>query len=146
MGGAAAGAGVVALTGDVYAYRRIADDLRTRITTGELKPGQRLPAEPALVAQYGVTRGTVRHAVQALRDEGLVEVRLGFGTFVRGEPDRTDLVDLKPGDRAYTRMPTRDERRQLQIGPGVPVLVVTRASGEVEVFDGDATELRAGPA
>ena len=105
-----------------------------------------MPAEPALIAQYGVARGTVRHAVRALRDEGVVEVRLGFGTFVRGEPDRSDLVDLRAGDRAYTRMPTGEERAALQLGAGVPVLVVTRATGGVEVYDGDATELRAGPA
>ena len=146
VGGAAAGSGVVAVTGDLYAYRRIADDLRTRITTGDLKPGGKMPSEVDLMRRYEVARETARRALQVLRTEGLVEFRMGFGNFVRRQPEHTDLVHLRDGDRVHARMPTRQERLDLGLSEGMPVLVVTRAAGGVEVYDADGTELRAGPA
>lgn len=64
-------------------YRRIAADLRTLIETGELRPGDALPSEAALVERYGVARGTARHALAELEGAGLVESIHGKGRFVR---------------------------------------------------------------
>ncbi|MEQ7125402.1 GntR family transcriptional regulator [Actinopolymorpha sp. B11F2] len=64
-------------------HRRIADDLRRRIGSGEHQPGDLLPSESALTAEYDVTRGTVRQALQALVNEGLVNVMQGRGYLVR---------------------------------------------------------------
>lgn len=64
-------------------YRQIADDLRAGITTGRLASGQQLPAEPELMKQYGVSRGTVRLALAELANAGLVTPLPGRGTFVR---------------------------------------------------------------
>jgi GntR family transcriptional regulator len=47
----------------------------------DLRPGDRLPAEMAIAAHYGVSRVTVRQAVEALADEGLVLRRRGVGAF-----------------------------------------------------------------
>jgi DNA-binding FadR family transcriptional regulator len=63
-------------------YRQIADQLRTLITQGEYKPGERLPAERDLAKQLGVSRPSVREALIALEVEGWVEVRTGSGVFV----------------------------------------------------------------
>ncbi|MEV6464606.1 GntR family transcriptional regulator [Kitasatospora sp. NPDC051702] len=65
------------------AYERIADDLRQLIRAGELKPGDRLPAETSLVGQYGKSLPTVRQALALLQAEGLIEKQHGRGTFVR---------------------------------------------------------------
>ncbi|GGX10839.1 GntR family transcriptional regulator [Streptomyces noursei] len=65
------------------AYERIADDLRTAIRAGHLRPGDRLPAETKLAERFGRSVPTVREALRALRDEGLIEKRHGIGTFVR---------------------------------------------------------------
>jgi DNA-binding GntR family transcriptional regulator len=65
-------------------WQQVADDLRAEITAGRSAAGTRLPAEPELAAQYGVSRVTVRHAIKALADELLVEVVQGRGTFVSG--------------------------------------------------------------
>jgi GntR family transcriptional regulator len=75
-------------------YRRIADDLRLQIESGELEPGARLPAEPALQQRYGASRNTVRDAVRWLITRGLVETRPGQGTFVveKIDPFVTSLV------------------------------------------------------
>jgi GntR family transcriptional regulator len=64
-------------------YREIAADLRTRIESGEWSPGTRLPSENDLIATYGVERPTARHALDVLKNEGLIHARRGSGTFVR---------------------------------------------------------------
>ncbi|MFJ2007959.1 GntR family transcriptional regulator [Streptomyces chartreusis] len=64
-------------------YRRIADDLRAKIDTGDFGPGDRLPGENPLAAEYGVASMTARQALNALKKEGLVESRRGAGFYVR---------------------------------------------------------------
>jgi DNA-binding GntR family transcriptional regulator len=71
------------LSARVPKYHRVADALRTEIRTGELHPGQRLPAETALVERFRVSLPTVRQALSVLRAEGLIESRHGIGTFVK---------------------------------------------------------------
>ena len=64
-------------------YKQIADLLRSAITTGVLEPGEQLPSEHELVAEHGVSRGTARQAIMLLRNEGLIDVVHGLGSFVR---------------------------------------------------------------
>lgn len=64
-------------------YRRMAAELRAAIESGELRPGDALPSEAALVERYGVARGTARHALAELEGAGLVESVHGKGRFVR---------------------------------------------------------------
>ncbi|MFB7745376.1 GntR family transcriptional regulator [Streptomyces sp. NPDC056132] len=63
-------------------YQRIADDLKAAIERGEYGPGDRLPGESALAAQYGVAPLTARQALKILRTEGLVETKRGAGARV----------------------------------------------------------------
>ncbi|GAA0922191.1 GntR family transcriptional regulator [Streptomyces thermoalcalitolerans] len=63
--------------------REIADELRDRIRSGELRPGARLPGEPALVREHGVAKETARRALTLLVTEGLAVRRKGSGTYVR---------------------------------------------------------------
>jgi len=67
----------------VPAYRRIADDLRRQITSGELPPGSLLPTQQELSERYTVARMTARQAVAALENEGLVTSQQGKGAIVR---------------------------------------------------------------
>ncbi len=67
-------------------YRQIADLLRAAIATAELQPGDQVPSEHELVAEFGVARGTARQAIMLLRNEGLIEAVHGLGCFVR-EPE-----------------------------------------------------------
>lgn len=64
-------------------YEAIADVLRTRIISGELPPGEKIPSENALMEEYGVGRDTAYRALQVLRDEGLTVSRRGAPTRVR---------------------------------------------------------------
>ena len=71
-------------------YQRIADALRRQIKNGEYQPGDRLPAETALLDQFRDQFGTLslptlRQAIALLRAEGLIESQQGIGTFVKAD-------------------------------------------------------------
>jgi GntR family transcriptional regulator len=65
----------------VAAYARIADELRERIASRDIKPGGQLPSELELRGRYNASRNTVLDAIRILKDEGLVETRPGQGWF-----------------------------------------------------------------
>jgi DNA-binding GntR family transcriptional regulator len=65
-----------------FPYRQIADDLRDKIESGQLR-GQ-LPTRKELAEQYGVADMTLGRALQVLKDEGLIESVPGLGIFVAG--------------------------------------------------------------
>ena len=75
-------------------YKQIAARLRSAISDGVYKPGDLLPSEHELVAEYGVARGTARQAIMLLRNEGLIDAVHGLGCFVR-EPE--PIQRLRPG-------------------------------------------------
>lgn len=63
-------------------YYQLAETLQEKIRSGELPPGQQLPSERELSAQYGISRMTVRQALAYLTRNGHLVVRKGLGTFV----------------------------------------------------------------
>jgi GntR family transcriptional regulator len=71
----------------VLEYMRVAQAIEDQIRTGELRPGDKLPAEQALAADYGVAYSTARRAMKELRERGLIETVWGKGTFIIGEPE-----------------------------------------------------------
>jgi GntR family transcriptional regulator len=81
-------------------YRQIADELRHKIESGELKEGERIPTEDQLMERYHASRNTVRAALKELSTRGLVDTLHGKGTFVskRASPIVTTLSsDPKTG-------------------------------------------------
>lgn len=69
-----------------FPYQRIAEDLRSKILSGELEPGERLPSRNDLARMYETTRATADHAIAALSAEGLAVSQQGRGAFVRQRP------------------------------------------------------------
>lgn len=65
-------------------YERIADEIRNKIKSGALKPGDKLPSISELCAQYEVSTQVIRSTMLVLRAEGLVEGHQGKGVYVRG--------------------------------------------------------------
>ena len=61
---------------------KVADLLKKAVLSGQLRPGDRLPAERALGDRFGVSRTVVREAIRSLTAKGLVEVRSGSGSVV----------------------------------------------------------------
>ena len=68
----------------VYAWQQVADWIARRIEQGELQPGARLEGEREMAQQAGVAVGTVRRAVEDLRQRGLVVTLPAKGTYVAG--------------------------------------------------------------
>lgn len=102
----------------------IAQQLRDRILKETLGPGQRLPTEQALGAQFGVSRNVVREAIARLKLTGLVETRHGVGTFVKRdltnrpfEPEQDDLLEFRQLIDVY--------RLRVEIESGAAALAAT---------------------
>lgn len=76
-------------------FRQVADALRRAVVDGTYVPGSALPPEPALCQRLGVSRATLRRAVDDLVEEGLVYRRQGAGTFVAGVHVKVDLMELR---------------------------------------------------
>lgn len=72
-------------------------DIRERISAGQLTPGDKLPTEQEMVAEFGVSRTVIREAVAGLRADGLVEARHGVGVFVLDAP-KPDAFAFMSGD------------------------------------------------
>lgn len=129
-------------------YLELADQLREEITAGAFGAGGELPSESALGARVGVSRVTVRRALEVLRDEGLVRSRQGSGWFVAVDPLRQTLGRFTTVEAALAHAGVEPVRRVLQfhfaaappavaatlgLGPDREVLTVRR----INLADGD---------
>ena len=92
----------------------VRDELAGRITSGAIPPGSRLPAEPQLAEDLGVSRATLREALRSLEEDGFVTRRRGAGTFATHRPRLRNNLDvnfgvteairasgMEPGDRRH---------------------------------------------
>lgn len=73
-------------------YYQIQNIIRQEITSAQLEPGDRIDSEGEFARRYGVTRMTVRHALDALEREGLLRRERGRGTFVAKPKVQQNLV------------------------------------------------------
>lgn len=71
-------------------YLRLQADIRQAVRDGRLKPLEALPPEREIAANLGVSRVTVRKALEGLVAEGLIQQRHGSGTFVAPQPHRIE--------------------------------------------------------
>jgi len=121
-------------------HRRIEQVLRERITA--MRPGDRLPSDAELVAEFGVSRMTARSAMQRLAEEGLVARHPGRGSFVAAAPpahrraDRLMTFSREMARRGRTpssrlvaraiRPSTRSEADALDLPLGEPIVEIRR--------------------
>lgn len=75
-------------------HEQVSEWLRRQIETESYGPGTQLPSESELCERFGVSRITVRRALQTVEHEGLIYRRQGLGSFVREAPLRQGLVRL----------------------------------------------------
>lgn len=101
----------------------------------EFGAGQLLPSEAELSAGYGVSRVTVRRALEGLRAAGLVDSRQGYGWFVAGEPVRQTLGRLGTIEASLEARGVASERRILDFG-------FVRAPARVQSVLGSSSVLR----
>jgi GntR family transcriptional regulator len=105
-------------------YIQIAEGLLKRIESGELLPGNRLPSERELSESLGVTRMTLRQALELLQKQGLLERKQGVGTFV---------ADLKIERQANHLVPFTKGMQKRGFKPGARLLALEQQLAEVSV-------------
>jgi GntR family transcriptional regulator len=132
------------------------EELSRRIAQGQLATGARLPSEPELAAEMGVSRATLRDALRILEDEGLVRRIQGSGTYVTqrlrvpnsldvnfGVTDAIRAAGMRAGieeGRHWTEPAGVSEAERLGVLPAEDVLVVERvrtADGKPVVLSRD---------
>ncbi|MBL9050817.1 MAG: phosphonate metabolism transcriptional regulator PhnF [Tabrizicola sp.] len=124
-------------------WASIAETLTDEIAAGHYRSGDKLPTEAELAGRFMVNRHTIRHALGALAEKGLVHARRGAGVFVAARPTtyrlgrRVRFHDnvLAAGQtptRRITRTETRpadgEEAKALDLRPGTLVHVVEGVS------------------
>ena len=127
--------GPLAETGNLPLYQRLQRALREAIDRRILDADDALPPERDLAGEFGVSRITVRKAIDGLVNEGLLMRRQGSGTFVRGRVEKNFslLTSFSEDMRARGRNPrsewlkrasgtvTPEEALTLRSSPGTPV-------------------------
>lgn len=122
-------------------YYQVQQDLASSIASGALPPGAQLPTEDELIRRYGMSRTTVRKAIQELERLGLIEIRRGRGTFVRADKLAQEFAELtgfvedmvemgvRPSARLLGAAPSRADEavaRQLRVPIGAEVMHIRR--------------------
>ncbi|MGB0723453.1 MAG: FadR/GntR family transcriptional regulator [Gammaproteobacteria bacterium] len=109
---------------------RIAEQLEQMIAEGVLKPGERLPAERQLAERLGVSRPSLREAIQKLASKGLLCTRQGGGTYV------SDTLDTQFADPLIKLLRGREDAEfdtlqvRLELEGVAASLAATRATAE----------------
>lgn len=96
-------------------YHQIAHLILMRARSDD-PPGQKLPTEQALCAEFGVSRTTIRQALDVLKRQRLLQSRRGVGTRFVGAPSKPKLAAMS-GDPLHTNLGTRVRIVSLQIVP-----------------------------
>lgn len=124
-------------------WKSIADTLQSEIADGLYRPGDKLPTEADLAARFGVNRHTVRHALAALAERGIVHARRGAGVFVTLKPADYPIgrrvrfhqnllasgqLPSRDIHRLETRISTNAEAEALALPPAAPVHVMEGVS------------------
>lgn len=108
----------------------IIEQVRDMVTSGRLKPGDRLPAERELAQTLSVSRSAVREAIRAMESLGIVEARAGEGTFVAADPGkrRSDPITSSLFQTWSTQRKLFEVRRVIE--PDLASLAARRATAE----------------
>ncbi len=115
-------------------YHKLAQTIHERISTGEYPPGSKIPTEPRLCEEFGLSRITVRQAVEILENKGFVDRQQGRGTFVRTwEPSGMGWTIGQTEGIAYFNNATR-----LELTSKRKIKASKRISDDLEIRQGDA--------
>jgi GntR family transcriptional repressor for pyruvate dehydrogenase complex len=120
---------------------QVSDQLRKLILSGALPPGTRLPSEQALTQQFGVSRATIREALNALSTEGLIQSKKGVkgGSFVTtpSADHVTDTLSFGVQLLSQTNHVTLDDllevRNFLEV-PATGIAAERRSEEDIEVL------------
>ncbi|QAY67560.1 GntR family transcriptional regulator [Paenibacillus protaetiae] len=131
-------------------YIRIKEEIERRIQAGEIKPGERLPSEPALAKEFEVSRPTLRESLKMLQREGTLISKNGVGTYVnersssivnplnklRSLGDMIKSVGYKDSEadvKVYSQEAETEWAEKLQTSGPVVILERVRTADEMKV-------------
>lgn len=117
--------------GGVALWRQIADQLRRDIIDGLMPEGAQLPAEMALAERFAVNRHTVRGAIAALVQEGVLRAEQGRGTFVEKAPLISYALGRRTRFSANLEGQVREQGRRLLAARTVAAEARTAAALDV---------------
>ena len=111
-------------------YQKLTERLRQFMEEGHFRDGDKLPPERALAESFGVSRSSVREAIRALAEKGLLESRQGDGTYVR-VPDIEPLKEaiLEAVDSEGLMFDEVTEYRRI-VEPGIAEMAAQNATPE----------------
>ncbi len=132
----------------------VRDELAARIASGRVAPGAKLPAEPELADELGVSRPTLREALRSLEEDGFVTRTRGAGTYATRRPRLRNNLDvnfgvteairaagMRPGTMqiaVHTEAASEQVGLDLDLAVGDPVVIRVRtADGRPVVFSRD---------
>lgn len=122
-------------------YRQLQDQLRALVHSGELRPGDRIPASRELAQQLRVHKTTVMNACADLEAEGMIQGYVGRGTYIKGGPTREFTAPPRPmGGPVRWETLFADERTSWdglsRLMPKVPAdaIAFVNAQASVEFF------------
>ncbi len=144
----------------------VREELAARIATGRIPPGSKLPPEPALASELGVSRPTLREALRSLEEDGFLTRTSGAGTYATHRPRLRNNLDVNfgvteaiqaammtPGtveSAVRSERATPEQAAALDLRAGDPVVTLERvrtADGRPVVFSRDvAAATRISPA
>ena len=107
-------------------YERIANDMKEKIESGVYKPNDQLPFEAEMCDHYGVSRITVKKAMDLLVNEGLVVKRRGAGTFVKNITLKTDSEYPYSTSNQFSGFANKEVAARLKIEEGDFVYYIER--------------------
>ncbi len=107
-----------------HIFQRLQNQLARMIT--DTQPGNRLPAEPELAKQLGVSRATLREAMRSFEGQGLIRRRQGIGTFVVGHSQV-----IESGLEVLESIETLARRIQLEVSMGALQVSQVQASRQL---------------
>ncbi len=126
------------IEGQPRLYVRVARRIAELVANGEVKPGEKLPAERRLAEMLRVSRPTIREAMIALEVSGLIDVRTGSGIYVapQSHPQRITLDDEGIGPFELLEL-------RLILEPQASALAAERITGEqLALLQGIFDEMR----
>jgi GntR family transcriptional regulator len=121
--------------GGMPLHRQLFLVLKDQISRGALVPGQALPAEQALGEQFGVSRITVRRALQDLSGQGYVVRRRGRGTFVRERPPAPPPPPARTFQDSLRKAQLETTVEVIEVAPRTPPPAI---AAELALRGGDA--------
>ncbi len=115
-------------------YEHIAERIAADVRAGRLAPGARLPGERDLARRLGVGRASVREAIAALQNEGVLETRPGSGSFVAADAvERVTRAEHTPSPLPHDASPSDLLQTRLILEPGVARAAAARGGRDAAV-------------